>query len=383
MPVRLRPRLITGKRDAISTPVNDAMYISSLAHVLSISGYHMAVVAGVVFFAIRALLALMAGVATRYPIKKWGAAGALVAAALYLALSGAEVATQRAFIMTAIVLVGVMADRAALTLRTLAVAAHGGPAARAGSRRASEFSDVVCGDLGAGGRLRAWAAVDQRRTRQRARHPHRAVGRAPGHCADLCLAGGGPRDHALCGLPFSPHRAVWRAGEFAGDAGGVGLGDAGGPAGAARDAVRLRRAAVAADGEGDRLDGRGRAVGREPARRARPRDGVRRRRAAARDCRIGRGVPAQIAAAMGGRGADRHRRCCGRRDPAAGCAVVVRRRRGRGAHRRRQIVGGQVRQRFICGARLAGGRCRCAQAERPDVEGRVSLRRRWLRGAGS
>jgi competence protein ComEC len=32
--------LITGKRDAISTPVNEAMYISSLAHVLSISGYH-------------------------------------------------------------------------------------------------------------------------------------------------------------------------------------------------------------------------------------------------------------------------------------------------------------------------------------------------------
>jgi competence protein ComEC len=115
--------LITGKRDAISSSVNDAMYVSSLAHVLSISGYHMAVVAGVVFFVIRALLALLPGVATRYPIKKWGAVGALVAAALYLALSGAEVATQRAFIMTAIVLIGVMADRAALTLRTLAVAA--------------------------------------------------------------------------------------------------------------------------------------------------------------------------------------------------------------------------------------------------------------------
>ena len=38
--------LITGKRDAISTPVNDAMFISGLGHVLSISGYHMAVVAG-------------------------------------------------------------------------------------------------------------------------------------------------------------------------------------------------------------------------------------------------------------------------------------------------------------------------------------------------
>ncbi len=115
--------LITGKRDAISAPVNDAMYISSLAHVLSISGYHMAVVAGVVFFTLRALLALVPGFASRRPIKKWAALGALVAAALYLLLSGVEVATQRAFIMTAIVLVGVMFDRAALTLRTLAVAA--------------------------------------------------------------------------------------------------------------------------------------------------------------------------------------------------------------------------------------------------------------------
>jgi competence protein ComEC len=32
--------LITGKRDAISAPVNDAMYISGISHVLSISGYH-------------------------------------------------------------------------------------------------------------------------------------------------------------------------------------------------------------------------------------------------------------------------------------------------------------------------------------------------------
>src|SRR6266851_4047271 len=52
--------LLTGRRDAITTPVNDAMFISGLGHVLSISGYHMAVVAGVVFFAVRALLVLIA-----------------------------------------------------------------------------------------------------------------------------------------------------------------------------------------------------------------------------------------------------------------------------------------------------------------------------------
>jgi competence protein ComEC len=117
--------LITGKRDAISTPVNEAMYVSGLAHVLSISGYHMAVVAGIVFFALRALFALMPTFANRHPIKKWAALAALAAAAFYLLLSGAEVATQRSFIMIAIVLIGVMVDRPTLTFRTLTVAAFG------------------------------------------------------------------------------------------------------------------------------------------------------------------------------------------------------------------------------------------------------------------
>ncbi|WP_369723435.1 ComEC/Rec2 family competence protein [Bradyrhizobium sp. LLZ17] len=115
--------LLTGRRDAITTPVNDAMFISGLGHVLSISGYHMAVVAGVVFFAVRALLALIPGLAAAFAIKKWSAAAALFAAAFYLLLSGAEVATQRSFFMTAVVLIAVIVDRRAITFRTLAVAA--------------------------------------------------------------------------------------------------------------------------------------------------------------------------------------------------------------------------------------------------------------------
>jgi competence protein ComEC len=99
------------------------MYISSLAHVLSISGYHMAVVAGVVFFVIRALLALIPGLASPHPIKKWAALAALAAATFYLLLSGAEVATQRSYYMIGIVLLAVLVDRTAVTFRTLAVAA--------------------------------------------------------------------------------------------------------------------------------------------------------------------------------------------------------------------------------------------------------------------
>src|SRR5258708_2108422 len=83
----------------------------------------MAVVAGVVFFAVRALLALIPGLTVSFPIKKWAAAAALAAAAFYLLLSGADVATQRSFFMTAVVLIAVMVDRRAITFRTLAVAA--------------------------------------------------------------------------------------------------------------------------------------------------------------------------------------------------------------------------------------------------------------------
>jgi competence protein ComEC len=115
--------LLTGRRDAISEPVNDAMFISGLGHVLSISGYHMAVVAGVVFFAVRALLALFPTLTVGFAIKKWSAVAALAASAFYLLLSGAEVATQRSFFMTAVVLIAVMVDRRAITFRTLAVAA--------------------------------------------------------------------------------------------------------------------------------------------------------------------------------------------------------------------------------------------------------------------
>ncbi len=115
--------LINGKRDAIDPHLFDAMFVSGIGHVLSISGYHMAVVAGVVFFVLRALLALIPGLADRAPIKKWSALAALLVTAFYLVLSGAEVATQRSFIMIAVVLIGVMLDRPTLTLRTVTIAA--------------------------------------------------------------------------------------------------------------------------------------------------------------------------------------------------------------------------------------------------------------------
>jgi competence protein ComEC len=85
--------LITGERGGISEQVNASMRDSGLTHVLSISGLHMAIMAGTVFWLARALLALVPGLALRFPIKKWAAALALAAATFYLALSGAAVPT--------------------------------------------------------------------------------------------------------------------------------------------------------------------------------------------------------------------------------------------------------------------------------------------------
>ena len=103
--------LINGRRDSIDPHLYDAMFVSGIGHVLSISGYHMAVVAGAMFFFIRAFLALIPGLADRAPIKKWAALAALAVTAFYLLLSGNQVATQRSFIMIAVVLVGVLFDR--------------------------------------------------------------------------------------------------------------------------------------------------------------------------------------------------------------------------------------------------------------------------------
>ncbi|WP_298479284.1 ComEC/Rec2 family competence protein [Phreatobacter sp.] len=115
--------LVTGKRDGIPEGLNEAMRAAGTYHILSISGFHMALVAALIFGIVRGGLALVPAIALRHRAKAWAAFVALVVATIYLVISGAEVATQRSWIMIAVVLVGVMLDRGALTLRTLAIAA--------------------------------------------------------------------------------------------------------------------------------------------------------------------------------------------------------------------------------------------------------------------
>ncbi len=115
--------LITGDRGGISEETYDAVRASGLAHLLAISGLHMGLVAGIVLFAVRAILALIEPLALTYPIKKWAAGLSIIAALFYLLLTGATVPTQRAFLMVGIVLLAILVDRTAISMRSVAVAA--------------------------------------------------------------------------------------------------------------------------------------------------------------------------------------------------------------------------------------------------------------------
>ena len=115
--------LITGERSTIPKEINQSLLVSGLFHILSISGLHMWLVAGGVFWTVRAGFALIPVLALRYPIKKWAAAAALLMGLFYMLLADGGVATQRSFIMIAVVFFAVMVDRPALSARNLALAA--------------------------------------------------------------------------------------------------------------------------------------------------------------------------------------------------------------------------------------------------------------------
>jgi competence protein ComEC len=115
--------LIAGEQRAIPDDVVLDLRRAGLAHVLSISGLHMVLFAGSFFWLLRAVLACSARLALHYPIKKWAAAIAIVAATGYLLLSGAEVATQRSWVMIVLMFAAILIDRRTISMRNVSLAA--------------------------------------------------------------------------------------------------------------------------------------------------------------------------------------------------------------------------------------------------------------------
>ena len=79
---------LNGQRAGIDKQAQQDMQRSGLQHLISISGVHVSMLAGIVFFCVRFLLALNMHLALTWPIKKVAAAVALVTIILYMAVIG-------------------------------------------------------------------------------------------------------------------------------------------------------------------------------------------------------------------------------------------------------------------------------------------------------
>ncbi|MEO0358328.1 MAG: ComEC/Rec2 family competence protein, partial [Pseudomonadota bacterium] len=111
--------ITTGDRRFLKDADVEALRRSNLAHLLAISGLHMGLLVGLVFGTLRLGFLAVRGI----DAKRWAAAGALAAATGYLFLSGASIATERAVVMAAVMLIAVLSRNRALSLRAISLAA--------------------------------------------------------------------------------------------------------------------------------------------------------------------------------------------------------------------------------------------------------------------
>jgi competence protein ComEC len=115
--------LATGDQNAVSEEDADAMRRSGLAHLLSVSGLHIAAVIGAAMFLMLKLLALSERLALRFNLVIVAAGAGAFAGIAYTLLTGAQVPTVRSCVAALLVLLGIGLGRDAISLRLVAVGA--------------------------------------------------------------------------------------------------------------------------------------------------------------------------------------------------------------------------------------------------------------------
>jgi competence protein ComEC len=119
----LAAAMTTGHEAFIPRQQVDDLRTAGLAHIISISGLHMAIVGGFAFAAARLAIAAWPWLALRVPGKKLAAVFGLAAVLGYLVLSGTPPPAERAAITASVAFGAVLVDRQAISLHALALAA--------------------------------------------------------------------------------------------------------------------------------------------------------------------------------------------------------------------------------------------------------------------
>jgi len=114
--------IATGDRGDVSPALDQRWRAVGIFHVLSVSGLHLAVVAGLLFSCLRRLAATaLCGGCVRPA--RWAAPPAIVVAIAYTMITGGQVATVRALVVVIIALVAQMLDRPIRLVDAIGVAA--------------------------------------------------------------------------------------------------------------------------------------------------------------------------------------------------------------------------------------------------------------------
>lgn len=115
--------VLTGEQNEIPREAADQLRDSGLFHIISISGLHISYVAFLIFFIGRRGLALSPTLALYWPLKKIAAVAALLGITAYTLFAGAPSPALRSCLMAGVVLLAIMVDRHAISLRMVAIAA--------------------------------------------------------------------------------------------------------------------------------------------------------------------------------------------------------------------------------------------------------------------
>ncbi|MCE2992312.1 MAG: ComEC family competence protein [Candidatus Jidaibacter sp.] len=115
--------LLIGDTSKIPAQELSMIRISGIAHIIAISGLHVVIIVGLIFFSFRFLLTRIPYMINHYDLKKISAAIGILGSFFYLIIAGAPISAQRAFIMSSLTLFAIIIDRKSNPMRSVATAA--------------------------------------------------------------------------------------------------------------------------------------------------------------------------------------------------------------------------------------------------------------------
>ncbi|MFT8418735.1 MAG: ComEC/Rec2 family competence protein [Acetobacter sp.] len=115
--------LLVGRTEGVPQSVREDFAASGLAHLLAVAGLHLGLVMGVVMLVCRMGLSAWEYAALRWPCKAVAALVAWVVGGGYVLLTGVHLPAERSWLMSSIVVLGLVVGRRAVSMRALALAA--------------------------------------------------------------------------------------------------------------------------------------------------------------------------------------------------------------------------------------------------------------------